>query len=78
MTPERAQGLAPRRPYEIFGFSKNERLYWRVNHERLGKIIDDEQTIVHRIQEASNMFGDFLFVTTSRPGDQGRQVKAKA
>jgi hypothetical protein len=72
MTPERAQGPAPKRPYEIFGFSENERLYWRVNHHRLEEILDDEQTMVHKILESSNMFGEFLFVTTSRPGDQGR------
>ena len=41
MTPEHAHGPVPRRPYEIFGFSEKERLYWRVNHERLEEIIHD-------------------------------------
>jgi hypothetical protein len=72
MTPERAHGPAPKRPFEIFGFSENERLYWRVNHNRLEEIVDDEQTKVHKVLESSNTFGEFLFVTTSRPGDQGR------
>ena len=63
---------APRRPYEVFGFSEQERLYWRVTNERFQEIIEDDQTIIHTIKESSNNYGEFLFVTISRSGDQGR------
>lgn len=49
-----------------------EQLYWRVSQERFQKILADDLTIVHSIQETSNNYGEFLFVTASRPGDQGR------
>ena len=72
MPPERSSQPAPRRPYEVFGISENERLYWRVNQERFQEILDNSATLIHEIKESSNNFGEFLFVTTSRQGDQGR------
>ena len=72
MKHERQIQPAPRRPYEVYGFSEKEQLYWRVNQERFEAILGDEQTIVHDIKESSNSFGEFLFVTTSRQGDRGR------
>jgi hypothetical protein len=32
----------------------------------------DEQTLIHNAKDAVNNFGDFLFVTVSRPGDKER------
>jgi hypothetical protein len=63
---------APRRPYEIFGFSEKERLYWRVSNARFNEILEDQQTLIHEFNESSNNYGEFLFVTTSRLGDQDR------
>jgi hypothetical protein len=72
MTPEQFQSPTPRRPYEIFGFNEQERLSWRVSRERFDEIVDDDRTIIHTIQPSSNDFGEFLFVTTSRPGAKER------
>ena len=72
MSSEQLQPPAPRRPYEIFGFTEQERLAWRVDQDRFDEILNDEQTIIHKIQLSSNNYGEFLFVTTSRPSDQGR------
>lgn len=68
MTPEQFQSPAPKRPYEIFGFTERESLYWRVTQARFDEILADKQTIIHDINPSSNDYGDFLFVTTSRPG----------
>ena len=72
MSQERKLTPAPRRPYEVYGFTEKEQLHWRINRERFESILDDEPTVIHEIQESSNNFGEFLFVTTSRQGDQGR------
>lgn len=72
MTPEQFQSPAPKRPYEIFGFNEQEHLSVRVSRERFDEIIDDDRTIIHTIQPSSNDFGEFLFVTTSRPGTKER------
>jgi hypothetical protein len=40
-----------------------------VRDGRFKEILDDEQTIIHSAHESSNNYGDFLFVTVSRPGD---------
>jgi len=63
---------APRRPYEVFGLTKKEVLSWCVDHERFEEIFNDDQSIIHEVKDSSNHFGEFLFVTTSRPGDQDR------
>jgi hypothetical protein len=72
MSHERPSQPASKRPYEVFGFNEKEKLYWRVSDERFKEIIEDNNTIIHEVNESSNNYGDFLFVTTSRSGDQGR------
>ncbi|HEY9078059.1 MAG TPA: DUF2958 domain-containing protein [Anaerolineaceae bacterium] len=72
MSHEVLQPPAPKRPEEQFGFNENERLFWRVSDQRFHSILSDEKTIIHKVHESSNMFGEFLFVTTSRPGEQER------
>ncbi len=72
MTHEQSNQPVPQKPFEIFGLTEKEQLFWRVNQERFGEILKDNQTIIHEIKESSNEFGDFLFVTTSRPGKQER------
>ncbi len=74
MRQERRKDLKPRKPEEIFGMNQQEVLYGRINNERLSEILTDNQTIIHTIQESSNNYGEFQFVTTSRPGGQGRVV----
>ncbi len=72
MSLEQFQSPAPKRQYEVFGLTKNEALFWRVSQERFQAILENEQTIIHQINESSNDFGEFLFVTTSRPGEKSR------
>lgn len=68
MTPEQFHSPTPKRPYEIFGFTERESLYWRVTQARFDEILADKQTVIHDIKPSSNDYGEFLFVTTSRPG----------
>jgi len=64
-------GFSPTpRPYEEFGLTKDEALFWRVKQERFEEILGDEKTTIHEIKESSNTFGEFLFVTASRKGKQ--------
>jgi hypothetical protein len=72
MSPERLSQPAPKRPFEIYGFNERERLNWRVSNERLEEIINDDRTMIHNIQLSTNSFGEFLFITTSRPSDRER------
>jgi hypothetical protein len=72
MTHEIPSTPAPKRPYEQFGFTEKEALYWRVSHDRFLSILEDEHTLVHDIRPDSNEYGEFLFVAASRPGLQDR------
>lgn len=72
MTHERKSSPQTKRPYELFGLAEMERLNWRVSDERFNEIIQDERTQIHTIDVSSNTFGEFLFVTTSRPAVQSR------
>ena len=76
MSQERSSHPAPKRPYEIYGLTEQERLHWRLTSERFEEILDDENTNIHTINVSSNNYGEFLFVTTSRLGDQGRVCMA--
>jgi hypothetical protein len=68
MNPERSP--APKRPYEIFGLNEKEFLKSRVTDARFNEILEDPQTLIHEFNVSSNNYGEFLFVTTSRIGDQ--------
>ena len=72
MTPERSLQPAPKKPFEVFGITEQECLDWRLNKERFEEILGDEATSIHDIKLSSNEDGEFLFVTTSRLGDQTR------
>jgi hypothetical protein len=72
MSPEQLQSPAPKRPYEVFGLTEKEQLFWRVDQKRFTEILNDERTIIHKIEPSSNDYGEFLFVTASRPGKQER------
>src|SRR5215207_6000221 len=57
---------------EIFGFNEREQLWDRISHPRFIALVENEQTQVHSVELSSNMYGEFLFVTVSRPADQER------
>lgn len=56
------------RPDTEFGLTEHEQLFDRVSHNRLLEFLDDETTTVHRVEESTNSYGEFLFVTVSKPG----------
>jgi hypothetical protein len=64
----------PRRPYEIFDITEDESLRSRVSHDRFIEILDNERTLVHRLEDQSNGFGEFLFITLSRMEERSRVV----
>jgi len=72
MSHEHLAQPAPKRPYEIFGLTEKEALYWRVDDQRFQALLEDENTVVHKVHASTNNFGEFLFVTTTRPGEQER------
>lgn len=57
---------------EQFGLTERERLWDRVSHTRFMEILDDSETKVHRVEESLNNYGEYLFVTVSRPGPEKR------
>jgi hypothetical protein len=72
MSPEQYITPAPKRPYEQFGLTEKEALSWRISQERFQEIIEDDKTLIHDIRPDTNEYGEFLFVTTSRPGEKDR------
>ena len=69
MRQEREPNPASKKPEEVFGLNEREALFGRINQERFKEILTDVQTKIHSIQESSNNYGEFIFVTASRPGD---------
>lgn len=72
MSHEQTPQLAPKRPYELFELTEQEALYWRVTDQRFRSLLEQDETLIHRIEDSANNFGEFLFVTASRPGHQDR------
>ena len=72
MTPERRNASPQPKPANEFGFTEREQLFDRISHERLIGFLDDTTTTVHKVEESSNSYGEFLFVTVSRPGTSHR------
>jgi hypothetical protein len=62
----------PIRPADAFDFTEGERLYNRVSDTRLSALLDDEAVKVHEVSESSNDYGEFVFVTLSRPASDQR------
>src|SRR5579871_1058103 len=50
-----------------FDFTDRERLFGVIGHQRFMRLLTDTQTTVHAISVTSNEYGEFLFVTMSRP-----------
>ncbi len=65
--------LPPENPYQNFGFTESEILFFRVTHKRFLEILQDQKSKIHTVIESGNTFGDFLFVTVSRENN-GRQL----
>lgn len=72
MSHEHSPIPTQRNSREIYELTEQENLNRRVIDKRFQEIITDKKTIIHNIQETSNNYGEFLFVTTSRPGDKER------
>ena len=63
----------PKPQQEGFNFTDNETLFYKVNHERFKQMIFDDNTTIHKVQIDSNNYGEFLFLTASRPTPQGKE-----
>ena len=72
MSHERSRQAPDRKPFEVFGFSKQEYRDGWVDRERFQAIITDDETKIHSVEESYNNYGDFLFVTASRLTPQRR------
>jgi hypothetical protein len=55
------------RRQQQFGFTEKEILWDRVGDRRFEVLLRDEATAVHEIEVTTNAFGEFLFVSVSRP-----------
>ena len=67
------QTARPNRPRhsEVFGFTRDEALFYEVSDEHFKAILADESTSVHQVKADHNTYGSFLFVTVSRPTEGG-------
>jgi hypothetical protein len=54
-------------PQHGFEFTEHEKLYDRMSDTRFMEIIRDDRTTIHDIATSSNNYGEFLFITASRP-----------
>lgn len=72
MSAEHREPGRPKTSAEQFGFTERERLFDKVGHARFLEFLDDPKTKVHRIEESTNSYGEYLFVTVSRPGTKKR------
>lgn len=50
-----------------FEFSENEKLFEQISHRRFLRLISTSEVMINVIQESANAFGEFLFVTLTRP-----------
>lgn len=61
-------------PSNAFEFTEREKLFDRVSDARFQELLEDERTVIHRIELSANNYGEFLFVTVSLPGAASRPV----
>ncbi|MBX3083939.1 MAG: hypothetical protein KF716_20050 [Anaerolineae bacterium] len=54
-------------PSSGFEFSEHEKLYDRISDARFMEMIRDERTTIHDVTTSSNNYGEFVFITASRP-----------
>ncbi len=55
-----------------FEFTERERLFDQLSHTRFQALLNDEDTFIHEVEMSSNSYGEFLFVTVSRPSGDKR------
>ncbi|MEZ4667883.1 MAG: hypothetical protein R3E39_08210 [Anaerolineae bacterium] len=60
------------KPEDVYGLTEHERLFDRISDERFRTLVQDIETIVHKMEVSANTYGEFLFVTTSRTVDTDR------
>ena len=63
----------PPLPAYGFGFTEREKLWDRVSDERMRALVFDDNTTIHQLTIDGNNYGEFLFLTVSRPAQQGRE-----
>lgn len=56
-----------------FAFTERERLYDQLGHRRFLTLLRDVQTTIHTAELSENSYGEFLFVTISRPNEVARR-----
>jgi hypothetical protein len=61
---------------EGFDFTENEKLFSRVSDARFRELVFNPHTPIHTARIASNNYGEFVFVTASRPN--GRKTETGA
>lgn len=61
-------------PQEGFAFSERERLFYRVSTKRFQALLNDPQTTIHSVELSTNVYGEYLFVTASRPTAHGHDI----
>jgi len=59
-------------PHEVLGLTENEQLFDRISDVHFRTLLSDENTLVHMVELANNSFGEFQFITISRPTTSGR------
>ncbi len=62
-------------PDQGFGFTEREQLFERITNERLLALIADERSVVHHLEVSTNNYGEFLFLTISRPVGEAREYR---
>ena len=58
--------LTPENPYQKFGFTESEILFYRITHKRFLEILQDPKNKIHTVEDSGNTYGEFLFITISR------------
>lgn len=66
------------KPGDAFRFTERERRAWRVSGGRFQALVEDERTVVHRVELSANNYGEFLFVTVSLPEQADQPVGERA
>ena len=64
----------PYRRRSAFGFTEREQLFDLVGTARLKTLLEADETTIHQAEISSNLYGEFLFVTASRPTGETREV----
>jgi hypothetical protein len=61
-------------PQEGFKFTENEQLFSRASDARFRELVFSPKTTIHTARIASNNYGEFIFITVSRPNGDRKDV----